>query len=146
MRWVWQMDYVWYVIKEIKKDEIEDEIDENGRIESIGSSACLTAYDDTNLKISKESGMLGWRDRPSKLSVGDYVFVYNSETDTIETCFEIKSLSSNKDPFWHEESNLPSSEPVYQYHWNAIVKADSLGVINDIIFGFGPFKSDKKNF
>jgi hypothetical protein len=33
--------------------------------------------------------MLGWEDRPSKLSVGDYVFVYNSETDTIETCFEI---------------------------------------------------------
>jgi hypothetical protein len=54
---------------------------ENGRVESVGSSVYLTAYDDINLKISKKSGTLGWRDRPSELSVGDYVFVYDSETD-----------------------------------------------------------------
>jgi MoxR-like ATPase len=115
--------------------------------EKIGkSNIYLTAYDDTNLKISKKTEMLGWKDRPSKLSVGDYVFVYNSETDTIETCFEIKSLSTIQDPIWHEETDSPSSGRVYVHRWNAIVKADGLGINNDIIFDFEPFKSDKKNF
>lgn len=90
--------------------------------------------------------MLGWRDRPSKLSNGDYVFVYNTETDSIETCFEIKSLSTTQDPIWQEEIDSPSSNPVYAYRWNAIVKTDGLGITNDIIFGFEPFKNDKKNF
>jgi hypothetical protein len=39
------------------------------RVESVGSSVYLTAYDDTNLKISKQTEMLGWEDRPSKLSI-----------------------------------------------------------------------------
>jgi CRISPR/Cas system CMR-associated protein Cmr5 small subunit len=70
---------------------------------SNGRSTFVTAYDDTNLKISKEAKMIGWKNRPSKISMGDYVFVFNTTTDEIESCFEIKSLSTSTDPIWHEE-------------------------------------------
>ncbi|GEM_PF-2567778 len=68
-------------------------------------SIYLTGYDNLNLQRSKEYHILGWKDRPSKLSTGDYVFVFNSTGDKIDSCFEVKSLSSNKNPIWHEESS-----------------------------------------
>ena len=139
---LWQMDWVWDVVSKLRTDEQGDENIENQKVESVGSSVYLTAYDDTNLKISKQAEMLGWEDRPSKLSVGDYVFVYNKDADTIETCFEIKSLSTNEEPIWHEETNSSLSKIVYLHRWNAIVRANGLGITNDIIFGFEPFKSD----
>ncbi len=143
---LWQMDWVWDVGSKVRTDELGDENIQSQRVESVGSSIYLTAYDDTNLKISKQAEMLGWEDRPSKLSVGDYVFVYNKSADRIETCFEIKSLSTNEDPIWHEKTDMPSSNVMYPHRWNAIVRADCLGITNDIIFSFEPFKSDKKNF
>jgi hypothetical protein len=139
-------DFTRFVWKAIVERKLKIDKFENVPILSNTTPIFLTAYDDTNLKISKKYKMLGWSDRPSKLSVGDYVFVYNSQSDTVETCFEIKSLSTTQDPIWHEEINSPPSKLVYRYRWNAIVKKDDLGITNNMIFDFEPFKSDKKNF
>jgi MoxR-like ATPase len=135
--------FVWNGIVERK---LKNEKFENVPLISNTAPIFLTAYDSTNLKISKERKMLGWSDRPSKLSVRDYVFIYDSQRDTIETCFEIKSLSASQDPIWHEEINSPSSKLVYPYRWDAIIKRDDLGITNNMIFDFEPFRSDKKNF
>jgi MoxR-like ATPase len=114
-------------------------------------SIYLTGYDNLNLQRSKEYHILGWKDRPSKLSTGDYVFVFNTTGDKIESCFEIKSFSSNKNPIWHEESSYGDNgsqplELVYPYRWDVVLIADRLDISKDTIFEFEPFSSDKKNF
>lgn len=107
----------WDQIEDLKREKVKlrDTAYNNNtpkRIESVGSSVYLTAYDNVNLKASKQAQMLGWEDRPGKLSIRDYVFVYNKDSDTIETCFEIKSSSTNEDPIWHDKTKISSSKPV----------------------------------
>lgn len=137
----------------IKEDEEEGNnyaINET-KTKILERSIYLTGYDNLNLQRSKEYQILGWKDRPSKLFTGDYVFVFNTTGDKIESCFEIKSLSSNKNPIWHEESSYGDNgsqplELVYPYRWDADLIADRLDINKDTIFKFEPFSSDKKNF
>ena len=52
--------------------------------------AHLTAYPNTNLETSKKLKILGWKQQPSELLEGDYVFVFDTTKDVIDSCFELK--------------------------------------------------------
>lgn len=111
-------------------------------------SMFVTGYDDTNLRISKKSEILGWKNRSSKMSIGDYVFVFNTTTDKIESCFEIKSPATTQDRIWHEEKETtsPLSDPIYPYRWNAVLRMDDLGITTADIFALAPFNTDRNTF
>ena len=68
----------------------------------------LTGYPQGNLQISKEQDILGWKENPKSLSVGDYVFVYNITSKKIECGFKIKSKSNIQKPIWEDEINSDS--------------------------------------
>lgn len=55
----------------------------------------VTGYDSDNLQISKDRRILGWRDKPSAISIGDEVFVYNSTTKNIDIVFSVRSKSES---------------------------------------------------
>jgi hypothetical protein len=131
-----------------KWDQIEDFKQLNLSERSSKRSVFVTGYDDTNLKISKKSEILGWKNRPSKMSIGDYVFVFNTTTDKIESCFEIKSAATTRDRIWREEKETtsPLSNPIYPYRWNAVLRTDDLGITTADIFALAPFNTDKNTF
>jgi hypothetical protein len=55
----------------------------------IFQSVRLTAYPNTNLESSKRITILGWKQKPSDLIEGDYVFVFDITKDVINSCFEL---------------------------------------------------------
>lgn len=103
----------------------------------------LTAYDNNNLEISKKLGILGWKDKPSKLSIGDLAFVYDIDEHHIDCCFRIISESENEDPIWSDEV---ANGIIYKYRWNAELVADNLNFTIDSIYALQPFKKDKRLF
>ena len=110
----------------------------------------LTGYPQGNLQTSKEQNILGWKENPKFLSVGDYVFVYNTTSKKIECGFKIKSKSNIQKPIWEDEINSDSSQKKYQFRWNAELTCDNLNInLNDII-QIEPFKANnnvkKANF
>jgi MoxR-like ATPase len=109
-------------------------------------SIFLTGYNDKNLEISKRLKILGWKERPHKLSSGDLVFVFNTTSKKIETCFEIKSESNNKNIIWYDEIESNSKRPLYTYRWNSEIKYDYINITLNEISNFEPFKSNKKLF
>lgn len=77
-----------------------------GRIkgmEQIEPGLFLTAYDNENLKTSKNLGILGWEQHSNTLAPGDYVFVFNTNSKQIETCFEVKMRSEERKLIWQDE-------------------------------------------
>jgi hypothetical protein len=104
----------------------------------------LTAYDSKNLEISKKMGVLGWQQRTNSLVAGDYVFVFNTKSKEIETCFIVKRRSDDPSLIWQEE--ILEKKLKYTYRWNAEIKRDSLKISLDEIYEYEPFRSDKKLF
>lgn len=110
-------------------------------------SVFLTGYDHTNLEISKQNHILGWRDKPGTLSNGDILFVFDTTNHEITACFRILSPSNNKDPIWHEERSSSSAPRIiYPYRWEVALIADSMHIATDKIFEFEPFRNDRKKF
>lgn len=109
-------------------------------------SVLLTGYNHTNLEISKQGSLLGWRDKPGTLSEGDTVFIFDTTNHKIDSCFEILSPSNNKKPTWHEETTSSSPQIIYPYRWEADLISDHLDITTDKIFEFEPFRNDKKRF
>jgi hypothetical protein len=103
----------------------------------------LTAYDNKNLEISKKLGILGWKDKPSKLSVDDLVFVYDIDNHNIDTCFKIVSVSANKEPIWYDEIE---KGVLYKYRWNAKLVSGNMQLSIDSIHELSPFKDNKRQF
>ena len=106
----------------------------------------ITGYNDTNLQISKTNEILGWQDNPRNLTQGDLVFVFNTTTDKIELCFEILSESESQNPIWKEETNSETPKIVFDYRWDAKLRASQLSIDKAEIFKLEPFKSNNKNF
>ena len=61
-----------------KEERINYASERETKTKILERSIYLTGYDNLNLQRSKEYHILGWKDRPSKLSTGDYVFVFNT--------------------------------------------------------------------
>jgi hypothetical protein len=107
------------------------------------SSIYLSAYPNNNLEISKKAKILGWKQHPGQLAAGDFVFVFNTDRDTIECCFELKSISNDISAIWKGESE---NNIIYKYRWNTELKCDGLGITTETIYNFEPFNNDKKLF
>jgi hypothetical protein len=138
--------FVWRAI--IKRDNTERDtaavVIEN---ESIGSGTdkhphvFVTGYDQKNLDISAERGILGWVNNSNFLSIGSLVFVFNKDSLVLETCFEIISESSDNSLIWAGEKI--TGEIIYGNRWNAKVLYDSLDIPLQAINSIPPFDKEK---
>jgi predicted RNA-binding protein len=121
--------------------------DLTGRIETKvnedNTNLFVTGYDDENLRISKESLILGWARNSNFLSQGSIVFVFNKTTLFLDSCFIIKSKSNNsKDLIWADE--IQSNKVIYPNRWNAELIKDGLDIPLTEINNISPF--DKEPF
>lgn len=107
-------------------------------------STFISGYDNENLQKSKEKGLLGWKKKSIRLKIGDYVFIYNTNSRKIESLFEIKSVSENNDPFWYDE--IKEGLVIYKNRWNAKLIKDNIDIGLDEINKIIPFSEDPRNF
>ena len=105
----------------------------------------LTGYPEGNLHISKRQKILGWKENPKLLSIGDYVFIYNTTSKKIECGFKIKSKSNIQIPIWEDEINPDSSQQKYQFRWDADLICDNLNIDLKDISQIEPFKATNNN-
>lgn len=104
----------------------------------------ITAYNGTNLEHSKRNSILGWKNNSTYLSQGALVFVYNTDSHKIESCFRVLSPSNNKNPIWEKEISGSSSNDHpkihYPYRWDAELICDNLDIDLQAIDNITPFK------
>lgn len=136
--------FVWRGI--IKRDNsLEDESQVSAGLQSNAiqehSHIFITGYDERNLDISKQRGILGWVNKSNFLSAGSLVFVFNKDSLVLETCFEIKSRSSDKDLIWEDEK--ATQKIIYSNRWDAKVLYDSLDIALQEINSIPPFDKEK---
>jgi MoxR-like ATPase/predicted RNA-binding protein len=103
----------------------------------------VTGYDDTNVKISKEYKILGWKNK-SQPSIGDLIFIYNTTTKKIQCGFRIKSKSNIEKPIWYDEINSEPPRQIYKYRWEAELVCDNLNIGLEEINQIPPFKADSE--
>jgi MoxR-like ATPase len=118
-----------------EKNETPKEID-------VHSFVFLTGYDERNLKISKQLGILGWANNSHFLSVESLVFVFNKDTLRLETCFKILSKSYDMTPIWENEKTV--GKVIYGNRWNAEIIRDGIDIPITDINKISPF--DKEPF
>jgi hypothetical protein len=107
-------------------------------------SIFISGYNRTNLQISKEKSILGWVQRKKELKIGDYVFIYNIDEKTIESLFEIESVSENQDPIWQDEQTTGLTK--YKNRWDVKLIRDNLNISIEKIIKFNPFNGSIRNF
>jgi MoxR-like ATPase/predicted RNA-binding protein len=113
----------------------------NTQNESI--SVFVTGYNETNVKISKEYNILGWKNK-SEPSIGDRIFIYNTTSKKIECGFKITSKSNIEKPIWHDEINSEPPRQIYKYRWEAELVCDNLNIGLEEINQIPPFKADSE--
>jgi predicted RNA-binding protein len=106
-------------------------------------SVFVTGYNDTNIKISKEHKILGWKNK-SEPSIGDHIFIYNTTSKKIECGFEIKSKSNIEKPIWYDEINSEPPLQIYKHRWDAELVCDNLNIGLEEINQIPPFKADSE--
>jgi hypothetical protein len=72
------------------------------------------------------------------------VYVYNTDSHKIDSCFRVLSQSINKNPIWDEEISGSESNDnlkvIYPYRWDAELICDNLGIDLQTIANISPFK------
>ena len=138
--------FVWRAI--VKRDNLKrDTADVVIDNKSIGSGTdqhphiFVTGYDQSNLDISVERGILGWVKNSNFLSVGSLVFVVNKDSLVLESCFEIISPSSDDSLIWADEKL--EGRIIYGNRWNAKVLYDNLDIPLQVINSIPPFDKEK---
>ena len=63
----------------------------------------LTFYSEHNTSISKQLGILGWKEEQKDLVHGSLIFIYVTKKG-IECCFEIKNKLDSMDYIWKDEA------------------------------------------
>ena len=84
---------------------------------------------------------MGWVNKSNFLSAGSLVFIFNKDSLVLETCFEIKSKSSDKDLIWEDEK--ATGKLIYGNRWNAEVLYDNLDIPLQEINSIPPFDKEK---
>lgn len=103
----------------------------------------ITGYNDTNVRISKQHKILGWKNKADPLIL-DRIFVYNTTTKKIECGFKIKSKSKIETPIWYDEINSEPPRQIYKYRWDAELVCDNLNIGLEEINQIPPFKADNE--
>jgi MoxR-like ATPase len=114
--------------------------DFSGRNEEREASLFVTGYDDKNLQISKERGILGWANNSNYLSEDNLVFVFNKTTLRIEVCFKIKSKSHDTSLIWADE--VASNRMIYKNRWDSEILQDNLNISIEEVSKIAPFDQE----
>ena len=136
--------FLWNAIMRRASRVYSDKSLEDSEIEAEEIPIFITAYDGTNLEHSKRNKTLGWKNNSTYLSQGALVYVYNTDSHKIESCFRVLSPSSNKNPIWEEEtssSQFSDDKNIrYPYRWDAELICDNLNIDLQAIDNITPFK------
>ena len=102
----------------------------------------MTGYDRKEFRYIKgKRSILGWVNKSNFLSAGSLVFIFNKDTLVLETCFEIKSQSSDKNLIWEDERT--TGKLIYGNRWNAEVLYDNIDITLQEINSIPPFDKEK---
>ncbi|HSF49803.1 MAG TPA: hypothetical protein VLA74_03505 [Nitrososphaeraceae archaeon] len=109
-------------------------------------SIFLTGYTKDNLQISKQQGILGWKQNSKRreLAKGDYVFVYDIDDKKIDCLFQINSRIEANDLLWKDE--IESNSIKYKNRWKANLIFDNLNIDKNEILSISPFNNNPNRF
>ena len=58
-------------------------------------SLFISGYNNENLQISKEKGIVGWQQRGRNFGINDYIFIYDTDSKIIDSVFKVTSADEH---------------------------------------------------